>query len=230
MKEITLGKDRVALVDDANYDWLSHFTWHVQHGSSTDYAASQVGSSTNPNRKLFYMHRIILRAEKGVHVDHIDHNGLNNQRDNIRLCTPRQNMMNKHGHSKTSRFKGVLYQKRREAWIAQIYLNYRLTRLGTHDTEIDAALAYDKAARYHFGEFALLNFPDNPNPQPVPRIRRSPGRKGQARNKLTANDVADIRKRVANGERQRALSIAYDVGEAAISAIVHRKGWKHVLP
>lgn len=230
MKEIPLSQGKVAMVDDADFAWLMQFSWHVHRGSNTLYAFSVVGSSTNPNRPHFYMHRLILGAEKGSYVDHIDHNGLNNQRDNIRLCTPRQNMMNKRGQSKTSRFKGVLYRKRRKAWQAKIYLNYRLTHLGTYDTELDAALAYDKAARFHFRDFALLNFPDNPNPQPAPRSMIFPSRKGIARNKLTANDVADIRKRFANGERNRDLSNAYGVSESAISAIVHRKGWKHVLP
>jgi hypothetical protein len=94
-------------------------------------------------------------------VDHRNNDGLDNRRDNLRLATRSQNMYNKlKTKSKTSsRFIGVSFDKSRRKWEARIYYQGRKIWLGRFDSEIDAALAYDEAARKYHGEFARLNFP-----------------------------------------------------------------------
>ena len=108
------------------------------------------------------MHRMILGVtDSSLHVDHRDHNGLNNTRSNIRVGTPRQNSYNqrpKRGGS--SQFKGVSLNKARSRWVAFIRIDGRNTQLGYFQDEEDAARAYDEAARKHHGEFAYLNFPE----------------------------------------------------------------------
>jgi len=105
------------------------------------------------------MHRIIMDAEKGEEIDHRDGNGLNNQRCNLRLCTHRQNLMNRRKTHKrcSSKFRGVSWEKRSGKWCAQIMIHYRHIHLGYFDDEVLAALAYNEAATKHFGEFAHLN-------------------------------------------------------------------------
>jgi hypothetical protein len=85
-------------------------------------------------------------------------NGLNNQRDNLRICTPAQNRSNTKKSHGSSQFKGVS-RKAASHWVAYIKVNQKTKYLGTFQDEVAAALAYDAAARQHFGEFALCNFP-----------------------------------------------------------------------
>lgn len=105
------------------------------------------------------MHRLILNAPKGIKVDHQDGDGLNNQRRNIRLATNAQNSMNQKPRVKTSsKYKGVSLDKRHGTWKSQIGKNGAIIWLGQFRSEVEAAKAYDRAAREMFGEFACLNF------------------------------------------------------------------------
>jgi hypothetical protein len=108
------------------------------------------------------MHRFILGAtDRKVKVDHKDRDGLNNQRYNLRPSTNGQNNMNssKRSDGNSSKYKGVCWHKRYGKFQAGIKLNGRSKYLGMFTDELQAALAYDAAAREHFGEFALCNFP-----------------------------------------------------------------------
>lgn len=106
------------------------------------------------------MHRLIIGADAGVDVDHINGNGLDNRRDNLRVCSRSQNLHNsrKHcgGHSK---FKGVQKATRRNAWIVRIVVNKRRIWGGYFSNEEDAARRYDELAREHCGEYRRVNFP-----------------------------------------------------------------------
>lgn len=129
------------------------------------YAWRYVGPRRSRRRQS--MHRIILsrilrrelvRAEK---VDHIDGNGLNNTRENLRLASHAQNKMNMPKPSKanaTSKYKGVSWSKRERCWCAFITIEGKSTYLGGTRNEEEAARLYDAAAKEHFGEFAYLNF------------------------------------------------------------------------
>lgn len=107
------------------------------------------------------MHRFILDAPTGLEVDHIDKDGLNNQRDNLRIASRIQNSWNNGPNSKNkSGFKGVSFRKETKKWVAHIIVNGKQIYLGGFDNKVDAAKAHDKAARELEGEFAYLNFPE----------------------------------------------------------------------
>jgi len=141
-----------AIVDAADYEWLSQHKWAC---SPSGYAARQ------ENGRTIFMHRQILNAPAGMVVDHIDNSRHNNCRSNLRLCTRRQNLQHlvKH-HNCTSRFKGVRYCQQRHKWHARAEFEGECFWLGSFDDEIEAARAYDRLAVELFGEFAYLNFPE----------------------------------------------------------------------
>jgi len=149
---IPLTKGKVAIVDAEDYAWLSQYKWHASKKGYNWYACR------NYNRSIVCMHRVIMNAPKGMLVDHIDHNGLNNRRSNLRLCTSSQNHQNRERTRGTSNYKGVYREKRYRKWCASVYFEGRNHYLGSFSNEVEAARAYDKKAAELFGEFAYLNF------------------------------------------------------------------------
>ena len=109
------------------------------------------------------VHRMVAEAfledwDKALQVDHIDGNGLNNQKVNMRECSTQENSFNqKRRKNTTSKFKGVSWYKRRSVWEAYIHIDYSKKKIGYFDSELDAAIAYNVAAVEHFGEFARMN-------------------------------------------------------------------------
>ncbi len=164
MKEIKLtNSDKVALVDDEDYDFINQFKWHINPGG---YAISR--TKIHNKRGLDSMHRIILGiTDPRIEVDHIFHNRLDNRRSELRICTNSENKMNKSPWGR-SKYRGVHFVKRiyktnntiysYEYIIARIQLNHKGMYLGTFPTEESAAKAYDLKAKEYFGEFANLNF------------------------------------------------------------------------
>ena len=151
MKKIELTKGYFALVDDADYDWLMKWKWCASVQRSNVYAVRK----SNPcNIK---MHRQIIGAPTGLMVDHIDHNGLNNQRDNLRLCNNSDNHKNSRPKG-ISRYLGVSFRKDRNKFEAYIKTDEKYIHLGHYVNEVDAAMAYDLSAKKYHGEFANLNF------------------------------------------------------------------------
>ena len=145
------------LVDDEDYGTLSAHTWYALMGRNTTYAIAY------NNGKTIYMHRMIMGlvdAPRGIYVDHINGNGLHNNRANLRISDNQNNQRNQRKHAKAhSRHKGVSRDKRNltKPWIAQITLSGKKKHLGCYRTEIEAARAYNNAALEHFGEHAHLN-------------------------------------------------------------------------
>lgn len=161
MRTIPLTQGHLALVDDADYEVLSHFKWRVIKTNNTLYAARST-SRVFGKQKIVYMHRQILGlVDPEVEAHHKDNDGRNNQRDNLKVATHSQNLQSirtkKQGA--TSQFRGVSLHRRDGIWQVQIRINGKDTHLGTFTDETEAARAYDDAAFKHFGEFAQLNFP-----------------------------------------------------------------------
>lgn len=159
MKEILLTQGFVALVDDADFEAVSVFKWHAHRDDSgCVYAARNVRNPDGSQRTLC-LHRFIL---PGGRIDHRDGNGLNNQRANLRKATRSQNgqAFRRKSEKKSSVFRGVSWHKSTQKWSSNIRPNKKpQIYLGLFELEKDAALAYDKAAREIFGDFATPNFP-----------------------------------------------------------------------
>ncbi len=151
--ELTFGK--YAIVDAEDYDRLSSYKWCAVKERRNWYA-----KTLRRNGSPLSMHRLITREPKGLFVDHIDHNGLNNRKSNLRHCTNAENSRNMRPYGKTSRYKGVCWHKGSKKFVAQITFKGKKIWLGYFKDEIAAAKAYDKKARELFGEFAYLNFPN----------------------------------------------------------------------
>lgn len=142
-------------MDEQDVTLVSQYKWHLLKGG---YAATSIGG--RKNKKMIYMHRLIISAKDGEFVDHLDHNKLNNIRSNLRICNQSQNGGNSRStisNKKTSKYKGVYWDKSRNKWASRIKVNYIGKFLGRFDLEEDAAKAYNDAATIYFGEFACLN-------------------------------------------------------------------------
>jgi hypothetical protein len=163
MKEIRLTQGVVAVVDNNDYEWLSQWKWHARKAPCGWYA-KRTGTLEDGKPATIQMHVAIMQPPAGLDVDHIDGNGLNNTRANLRLATRAENTHNRNrAGNNTSGYKGVHLQKgngkRKDVWRARITVNGRRHWIGDFNSPQDAAHAYDAAARKAFGEFAKTNFP-----------------------------------------------------------------------
>jgi hypothetical protein len=155
-KRISLTHKKFATVDDKDYDSLSQFKWHAIFDGDRTYAGRNI--QVGDDYRIMKMHREILDDPEGVIVDHVDLNGLNNRRKNLRKCTIAQNTAHTKGHKRkgrTSKYKGVY--RRSCGWGAQISIDGVTKNLGTYKYERDAAKSYNSAAKKRFGKFAVLN-------------------------------------------------------------------------
>ena len=153
MKEIKLSKGLFALVDDEDYDYLNQFKWCASKNGKTHYAIRR----SNIKGKVVYlrMHRLIMHTPEGIEVDHMDRNGLNCQKYNMRNCTHKQNLCNQRPHG-ASKYIGVSISKGKIR--ASIKIKNKHKHIGYFKTEEEAAIARDIFAKEHFGEFANFNF------------------------------------------------------------------------
>jgi hypothetical protein len=134
------------MVDDQDFEWLSQWKWHLQTAKSNlKYAMRNVRLSSG-RFSLLAMHTAIMGRKDGFCVDHIDGDGLNNTRANLRLVTMRQNQQNRH-HPKSSRYPGVHMDKGHGAWRACIHIKGCTRHLGCFPTEHRAFMAYVSAVR-----------------------------------------------------------------------------------
>lgn len=162
-KEIQLTQDKVALVDNADFELASRFKWYLLKAGRLHYAicCMYMGMIDGKGKTVsMTLHRLIMRPQQGMEVDHRDHDGLNCQRSNMRVCTHSQNIANerKCERPRTSQYKGVYWNMERKKWRTEIRINGTKQWLGYFTSEIEAAKAYDIAAKEHFGEFSCTNF------------------------------------------------------------------------
>lgn len=165
VKRIRLTQGFVAIIDDVDYDWVSGFSWHAVV-TVDGYVYAKTAFRKGKRVWNIYMHRHIMQVyDPKVLVDHRDGNGLDNRRDNIRVCSSSQNNRNRRKTkvATSSLFKGVCRHKRDKTWQASIYLKGKIVFLGNFKLEEDAARAYDAMAVKYFGQFASLNFGGNKN-------------------------------------------------------------------
>lgn len=152
------------LLDNEDYKILSKFKWSIIKDGNTYYASRQIElPRIEPNRRKrrrVIMHREILGiTDPKIFGDHKDGNGLNNQRNNIRIADQRQNMGNQRKRKgATSKYVGVCWVKKRNKWMAFLQTNGISNNIGFYEREIDAAKARDIEAAKIFGEHAKLNF------------------------------------------------------------------------
>jgi hypothetical protein len=163
MKKIELTQGYSAIVDDVDYERVMAMgSWSVDiHGQKPlhmAYAATYTKNGGEHSWTTTRMHRVIVQAKRGMDVDHINHDGLDNRRANLRVCSHAENIRNKRKSRGTSSiYKGVSWHKSRGKWEAYIIVSGRKTHLGLYADEAEAARAYNEAAREMFGEFAFLN-------------------------------------------------------------------------
>src|SRR5258706_8507914 len=149
MKEIQLTKGTIALIDDEDFERVSKHSWSYKD-SGSGYAQTTI------RYKGVSLHRFIMNAKDGEIIDHINGNGLDNRKENLRFCTLSQNIANSKGRLVRSSYKGV--SKNGKKWKASIGYMNRLEHIGTFDIAQDAARAYDEKAREYYKEFARTNF------------------------------------------------------------------------
>lgn len=154
MREIPLSRGLSAIVDDEDYERVACRRWHAapaKQRPTNFYARSSYGE---------YMHRLIAGASRGQYVDHKDHNGLNNLRSNLRICTHSQNCANARlSNPPPSGYRGVCWDRRKKKFVASVTCGGKYHFLGRFDDPREAALIRDKGAVQLHGKFAILNFP-----------------------------------------------------------------------
>lgn len=156
-KLIKLTRGYSAVIDEADHAEVAQYRWHARVDNHVVYAARNAKKAGGGYSTL-RLHTFLTGWSR---VDHIDGNGLNNCRSNLRAATALENNQNASKRAAAySQYKGVSWCKRERRWFAQIQHRRQHRHLGYHATEVEAALAYDAAARELFGAFARPNFPE----------------------------------------------------------------------
>jgi len=156
MKRIKLTQGQFALVDNEDFENINQYKWCAQYSKNTkSFYALRGGKSSGGKQKKIYMHRFIIKAYKGMIVDHIDHDTLNNQKGNLRIVTKSQNAMNKRKLSNnTSGATGVIWCKRDRKWTARIGIGNQRINLGFFDDRNQAIQARKQAEEKYHGEYS----------------------------------------------------------------------------
>lgn len=162
MALIPLSRGLFATVDDADLHLVADIKWHAHPNgrvSRNYYAVNGRGGAKPTIAGRRYMHRLILGAEPEQYVDHVNGDGLDNRRVNLRIATAADNARNatsKRPHG----YRGIWLDRSNTKWRVRICVNYQTIRSSGFVDPVDAAREYDRLARLHHGEFAVLNFPE----------------------------------------------------------------------
>jgi hypothetical protein len=154
-KQIPLSKGNFAIIDDLDFGFIGRFKWHT---SGSEYPYAVRFATGGKKREIIHMHRLLMGVGSDVTVDHINHNTLDNRRENLRVCTLSENLGGQ--VSLKPGFKSIYgpFGKKRPRWRAFCASKY----LGTYGSEEEAVKAYNDAAVKRWGQFALLNRIPNP--------------------------------------------------------------------
>lgn len=156
MKRIPLTQGKYAIVDDEDYGVLLSYSWVYSDDRTNEYAHTTL--RVGGKKTTVKMHRMIMEAPKGKQVDHMNHNGLDNRKTNLRLCTNSQNQANANVKSNSGTgIKGVHRRKDNGRWRAHALRNGKRVWLGHFNTAKEAAMAYNNYVKKFDGEFARLN-------------------------------------------------------------------------
>lgn len=155
MKEIPLTQGKVAIVDDEDYEKLNQFKWYAWKGRNMFYAARN-SPSVNGKQKTIKMHKMLLPSDGEMKIDHRNGDGLDNQKENLRICTNQQNCFNRRQPHKNNKLgiKGVCFDKTHRKFRADIMTTGKYILLGYFNVLGDADSAYRIAEEKYFGEFA----------------------------------------------------------------------------
>ena len=160
LKKISLTRNYYTLVNDDDYKIFSKERWQANvkdRRNITKVTASRV-KAINGKPTTLYLHREIMKAPKGMYVDHINGDTLDNRRRNLRLCSNSENMRNRGKNTNnTSGYKGVSFSKERNMWESKIIHQYKTYHLGYFNTKEKAARAYNRGAKKYHGKFAMKN-------------------------------------------------------------------------
>lgn len=156
MRKIFLSKDKHALVDNEDYEFINKWKWHYSNGYAVRRVHIHVGKGVYKG-KYIYMHRLLLNAEKSEIVDHKNRDALDNRKNNLRICTQAQNCQNQVGRTNKYGYKGVYFAFDRNKFAAKITFNKKRLILGYFETALEAGKAYNRAAIKYHKEFARLN-------------------------------------------------------------------------
>lgn len=159
MKKIKLTKNQFAIVDDEDFEELNKFKWHASKGKRDGFYALRK-AYYHPGCETIAMQRQIMGLRRGdkKQVDHINHNTLDNRKENLRLCTNSQNRRNARGNLNTSsKFKGVSFSADKNKYEVYIWINNKNMYLGCFKNEHIAAFVYNIFALLYYGEFAYIN-------------------------------------------------------------------------
>ena len=156
MKKIPLTQGKYAIVDDEDYEELSKHKWCASRVGKTFYAVRGIKIGVN-KRSTVKMHKQIMCTPTGMDTDHIDMNGLNNQKGNLRVCTRSENLRNRRAPiNNTSGQKGVHFDNKRNKWVAQLTLHGKNKHIGRFLTQNEARKSYQNACTKYHGEFANI--------------------------------------------------------------------------
>jgi hypothetical protein len=164
-RKIPLTQGKYAIVDPERYEELAKYKWYAARCKREFYAVRAVKARrSKTGQKIVSMHWVILEPPEGKFIDHINHNGLDNRKANLRFATTQQNSWNKRKQKGncSSKYKGVDWSKSENKWKARITCNDRWIFIGYFDDEKAAAMAYDARAKELFGDYAAPNLPSSP--------------------------------------------------------------------
>ena len=150
MKRIPLTQGKFAIVDDRDYEWLNQWKWYANRDRNTFYAVRNI-KKKNGKQATIRMHRLILGSKKGQQTDHLNGNGLNNMRKNIRICTYAQNQWNQHRDKPT--IGGIWWDKERRKFRVVMRHNGKKKYLGQYKEKSEAIKAYQIATKQRLTKY-----------------------------------------------------------------------------